>query len=104
MTEGPRSGVKTLAIRLPDELHAQLVLIAQLDNTSLNALLVGAAQALVERRIATGDLAAQAELAIKQIDREASTRRAALQALLTQGGEAGKGRTRRSGGASSPSE
>lgn len=106
MTEGPRGGVKTLAIRLPDELHAQLVLVAQLDGISLTDAIRQAIDGLIERRRTEGDLAARAETALAEIEREAEARRAAIQSLFGSGpaappaaepSERPKGRTTRPG-------
>ncbi len=77
-----RGGVKTLAIRLPDELHAQLVLVASLEDKSLADTIRQAIEELIERKRAGGDLAAQAAKALEEIDRETAARRQALQALL----------------------
>ncbi len=83
MSETPgRGGVKTLAIRLPDELHAQLVLIAQLDDLTLTDTIRAAIEALIDRKRAEGDLAGRAARAIEEMDREAAARRSALQALF----------------------
>lgn len=82
MTEQAIGGVKTLAIRLPDELHAQLVLVASLDGMSLAEAIRKAVEDTIARRRDSGDLAAQAQAALDQVDREAQARRAALQALL----------------------
>jgi predicted DNA-binding protein len=84
-----RGGVKTLAIRLPDELHAQLVLVASLEDKSLTDTIRQAIEELIERKRADGDLAAQAAKALEEMDRETASRRQALQALL--GGEAAPG-------------
>jgi len=81
MTENP-SGVKTLAIRLPDELHLQLVLVAQLDGVSLAEAIRQAVESSINRRREQGDLASRAEAALAQIEQEAALRRTALQALL----------------------
>lgn len=81
MTENP-SGVKTLAIRLPDELHAQLVLVAQLDGVSLAEAIRQAVESSISRRRDEGDLAGRAQAALEQIEQEAALRRTALQALL----------------------
>ena len=83
MTENA-SGVKTLAIRLPDELHAQLVLVAQLDGVSLAEAIRQAVESSISRRREEGDLASRAEAALAQIEQEAALRRTALQALLGQ--------------------
>lgn len=80
-----RGSVKTLAIRLPDELHAQLVLVASLEDKSLADTIRQAIEELIERKRAGGDLAAQAAKALEEIERETEARRQALQALL--GGE-----------------
>jgi predicted DNA-binding protein len=77
-----RGGVKTLAIRLPDELHAQLVLVASLEDKSLTDTIRQAIEELIERKRAGGDLAAQAAKALEEIDRETAARRQALQAML----------------------
>jgi predicted DNA-binding protein len=81
MTDAP-GGVRTLAIRLPDELHAQLVLVASLDGVSLAEAIRAAVETGIARRRDNGELAAQAQAALEQIEREASRRRAALSALL----------------------
>lgn len=80
-----RGGVKTLAIRLPDELHAQLVLVASLEDQSLTDTIRRAIEELIERKRADGDLAAQAAKALEEIEQETQARKQALQALL--GGE-----------------
>lgn len=81
MTE-PTGSVKTLAIRLPDELHAQLVLVARLDGISLAEAIRQAVETSIARRRNSGELAAQAQAALDDIDRETAARRAALQQLM----------------------
>lgn len=81
MTEAP-GGVKTLAIRLPDELHAQLVLVARLDGVSLAEAIRQAIEMSIAHRRDTGALALQAQAALDEIDRESRARRAALEGLL----------------------
>jgi predicted DNA-binding protein len=98
-----RGGVKTLAIRLPDELHAQLVLVASLEDKSLTDTIRQAIEELIERKRSDGDLAAQAAKALEEIERETEARKVALQALL--GGQPseepqGRGRPRRGESAS----
>ena len=75
-------GVKTLAIRLTDELHTQLVLIASLERASLTDTIRRAIQDLIERKRGDGDLAAQAAKALEEMEQETQVRRQALQALL----------------------
>jgi len=103
-----RGGVKTLAIRLPDELHAQLVLIASLEGLSLTDTIRQAISELIERKRGDGDLAAQAAKALEEMDQETQARRQALQALLGPTGKPApadqptpsRGRPRRNGTAS----
>lgn len=78
-------GVKTLAIRLPDELHAQLVIVAQLDGLSLTDAIRQAIDGFIDRKRGEGNFADQAALALQEIEREAEARRAAIQALLGSG-------------------
>ena len=75
-------GVKTLGIKLPDDLHAQLVLIAGLDGLSLTDAIRQAIDFYIERKRGEGDLAARAAQALGEIEREAAMRRDALQALF----------------------
>jgi hypothetical protein len=85
MTEanaGMSGGVKTLGIKLPDDLHAQLVLIAGLDGMSLTDAIRAAIDGYIERRRSEGDLAARAAQALGDIERDAALRREALQALF----------------------
>jgi hypothetical protein len=82
MSEPSGRGYKTIAVRLPDDEHAQLVLIAALEELSLNDTLRQAVLALIEVKRAGGDLAAQATKALAEMEQEAAMKRAALQALM----------------------
>jgi hypothetical protein len=82
MTEGTPGGTKTLGIKLPDELHAQLVLIATLEKLSLTDAIRQAIDYYIERKRGEGDLAARAAQAAEEIEREAAMRRQALNALF----------------------
>jgi hypothetical protein len=91
-------GVKTLGIKLPDDLHAQLVLIAGLDGLSLTDAIRQAIDGYIERKRGEGDLAERAARALEEIEREATQRRDALQALFGHHAEAASeaaGTTRR---------
>ncbi len=79
-------GVKTLGIRLPDELHAQFALVAQLDGLSLTDAVKRAVEFYVEHKRAEGDFAQRAAQALEEIEREAAARRGAIQALFGSGG------------------
>jgi hypothetical protein len=103
MTEPRNAGVKTLAIQLTDEQHAQLALIAQVEGVPLKDILRQAVDALIAARRAEDDFAARAARVLEDIDREAAARRQAIQALFgtTEPSEVepqpARGRSRRSG-------
>ncbi|MDQ1249482.1 MAG: hypothetical protein QG597_3857 [Actinomycetota bacterium] len=82
MSEPSGRGYKTIAVRLPDEEHAQLVLIAALEELSLSDSLRMAVQHLIAKKREGGDLAAQAAKALEEMEAEAAMKRAALQALM----------------------
>ena len=82
MSDPTGRGFKTLAIRLPDELHSQLVLIAGLEGLSLTDTIRQAIQELIDRKRGDGELAAQAAKALEEMEHDAAARRQALQALL----------------------
>ena len=77
--------VKTLGIRLPDELHTQFVLVAQLDGLSLTDAIRRAVELYVETKRSEGDFAERAAAALEEIEREAASRRSVIQALFGQG-------------------
>ncbi|MCU1679938.1 MAG: hypothetical protein JWQ81_677 [Amycolatopsis sp.] len=81
MTE-PRSGVKTLGIKLPDALHAQFTLVAQLDGISLGDAVLRAVELYVSTKRQEPDFAARASAALEEIEREAAARRGAIEGLL----------------------
>jgi hypothetical protein len=79
----PRSvGVKTLGIKVPDALHAQFTLVAQLDGISLNDAALRAVELYVETKRSEPDFAARASAALEEIEREAAARRGAIQGLF----------------------
>ncbi len=83
MTEAQGAqGFKTIGVKLPDDIHAQLVLIAQLDQQSLTDAIRAAIDGYIERKKGEGDMAARAAQALEEIEREAAQRRGALQALF----------------------
>lgn len=75
--------MKTLAIRLEDELHAQLSLIAQLESQTITDAIRAAVLTYVESRKAS--LSNHAEAALAEIEREATARRQAITALFGGG-------------------
>jgi hypothetical protein len=84
MTEAPGAsqGFKTIGVKLPDDVHAQLVLIASLDSQSLTDAIRAAIDGYIERKKGEGDMAARAAQALEEIERESAQRRGALQALF----------------------
>jgi predicted transcriptional regulator len=82
-----RGGYKTLGIRLPDELHAQFSLVANLDNMSLGDAAVRAVEQYVATKRQADDFAARAQAALDEIEREAAARRNAIQGLFGKDGQ-----------------
>jgi hypothetical protein len=75
-------GVKTLGIRVPDGLHSQFVMVAKLDGLSLNDACVRGVELYVESRQSEPDFKARVAAELEEIEREAASRRGAIQALL----------------------
>lgn len=85
MSEPRNIGVKTLGIKVPDALHAQFALVAQLDGLSLGDAALRAVELYVESKRSESDFAARAQAALEEIEREAAARRGAIQGLFGQG-------------------
>src|SRR5712691_11409649 len=96
--------MKTLAIRLEEELHARLSVLAQLEGITLTDAIRQAIESYVEQQRSETDLTARAGQALEEIEREASARREAIQSLLGEGGTATKpeGRSRKRGSSTEP--
>jgi hypothetical protein len=82
MAEPRSNGVKTLGIKVPDALHAQFALVAQLDDISLGDAAIRAVESYVAAKKAEPDFAARAQAALEEIEREAAARRGAIQGLF----------------------
>lgn len=78
-------GVKTLAIRLEPDLHAQLSLIAQLRSSTITDEIRTAIEAHIALARTAPELAAQAGSVLEDIEREAVARRAAIATLFGSG-------------------
>jgi hypothetical protein len=91
VSEPKNAGVKTLGIRLPDELHAQFALVAQLDGLSLTDAIRRAVEFYVASKQGEADFAARAQAALEEIEREATARREAITALFGQNAPAAGG-------------
>jgi ferric-dicitrate binding protein FerR (iron transport regulator) len=74
--------VKTLAIRLEEEQHAQLGMIAQLEELTVTDAIRQAIEQWIEARRTNPQLQARAEAVLADIDRDAATRRDAIASLL----------------------
>ncbi len=74
--------VRTVAIKVEDATHQVLTLLAQLGGRPLVDELREAIDSHIARRGSEVDLTAQAKLALAEIDRDANTRRKAIEALL----------------------
>jgi hypothetical protein len=102
MEPSQKAGVKTLGIKLPDDLHAQFALVSQLDGLSLTDAMRRAVELYVETKQSEPDFAARAQAALEEIEREAAARRGAIQALFgsqsTAATEPAKAAGRRRGG------
>lgn len=77
-----KDGVKTLGIRLPNALHSQFALTAQVDDISLGDAALRAVELYVATKKAEPDFAARAQAALDAIEQEAAARRAAIQGLF----------------------
>jgi hypothetical protein len=88
MTEARNGGVKTLGIKVPDALHAQFALVAQLDGISLGDAALRAVELYVSTKKAEPDFAQRAQAALAEIEREAAARRGAIQGLFGTEGPA----------------
>ena len=75
-------GVKTLGVKLPDEQHAQFTMVSQLNGLSLNDAVLQAVQEYIDRNKSAEDFAERAAAALAEIEREASARRGAIEALF----------------------
>ena len=89
--------LRTVAVRVSDELHSQLTLLAKLSQRPLVEEVLEAINEHLARRLSEVDLREEVEKALAQIDAEAGTRRKAIQSLLgdaksPSSGAKGKGR------------
>ena len=77
--------MKTMAIRVDDEVHAQFVILSQLDGVSLTDELKLALEGHVARRRSEPGFAEKAQAVLEEIDKEAAARRTAIQSLFAEG-------------------
>lgn len=74
--------MRTLAIKLEDELHAALGMLAKLEGLTLTDALRQAIDQWIDERSNNPELQARAAVVLADIDQEAATRRGAIEALL----------------------
>jgi hypothetical protein len=74
--------MKTLAIRLEDEQHARISILAKLANVSVTDAIRDAIDAHAEKLAADPEVSAKAEALNAEIDREAAEQRSAIAALF----------------------
>ena len=79
---GKVDGMKTIAIRLEDEVSELLGLVAQLEGTTQIDQIREAIAAHLEKKVAGGDLTARAQAALDEVEREASAKRKAIEQLV----------------------
>ena len=77
--------MKTLAIRLEDDLHAQLTVLAQLEELTVTDAIRQAIEQFIEGKRHNPELSARAGAVLDDIERDAKTRREAIAALFKQG-------------------
>ncbi len=77
--------MRTIAIRVEDEYHEVLTLLAKLSGRPLVEEVKEALDDHVARKRSETDLSAQAQVALDEIDKETAARRKALQGLLKGG-------------------
>ena len=75
--------MKTLAIRLEDHQHAQLTMIAQLEQLTIVDAIRQAINEWVDARKDRPELKARAQSLLDEIEQEAAARRGAIAALLS---------------------
>ncbi len=75
-------GMKTIAIRLEDEVSELLGLVAQLEGTTQIDQIREAIASHLERKVAGGDLTARAQAALDEVEREADAKRKAIEQLV----------------------
>jgi predicted transcriptional regulator len=79
---------KTLAIRLEDDTHAQLTILAQLEGMPVSDALKQAVDGYITAKRSQPELKARLESVLEDIERDAATRRDAITSLFGEGEEA----------------
>ena len=80
--------MKTLAIRLEDDLHAQLSVLAQLEELTITDAIRQAIDGFIESKRHNPELTARADAVLADIERDAAARREAIATLFKPSGDA----------------
>ncbi len=80
--------MKSIAIRLEDDVSDLLTLVAQLEGTTQIDQIREAIASHLERKVAGGDLTARAQDALDEVEREATAKRKAIEQLVNNVAEA----------------
>lgn len=75
---------KTLAIRLEDDTHAQLTILAQLEGMPVSDALKQAVDGYIASKRSQPELKARLESVLEEIERDAATRRDAITSLFSE--------------------
>jgi hypothetical protein len=74
--------VRTLAIRLEEDQHSQLTMVAKLENLSVSDAIREAIDSWIDSKKSNPELQQRAEAILADMEREAASRRGAIAALL----------------------
>jgi hypothetical protein len=74
--------MKTIAVRLEDDVMGLLTFVSQVESTSIVDQIRAAIAVHLEQKVASGNLAARAEQAIADLDREMKARKEAIGSLI----------------------
>jgi predicted transcriptional regulator len=83
-TTNPAKGYKTLAIRLDDDVHAQLQVIARLQETSIAAEIAAAIDAHLHAKRSDPALSSRAAGVLESIEAESRQRQEAIASLFSE--------------------
>ena len=81
---GSQSQMRTLAVRITDDLRAQLDLIAQLNDRSVTEEIRLSLEDWIERSKSDPNVLKRAETVRAEIEREATTKRNAIEAIFAK--------------------
>jgi predicted transcriptional regulator len=82
--------MKTLAIRLEDDTHAQLSVLAQLEELTVTDAIRQAIDNFIDAKRSQPELTARAEAVLADIDRDAASKREAIASLFEGDGPTAK--------------